>query len=79
MGPSVAHEGEAPFPEDLVEFLIRSFCPPGGTVLDIFCGTGTTLAVAKRYGRNAIGIDIRESQIKLSRRRVAGTIEGFGL
>ena len=70
MGSQLAHENEAPFPESLAEFFVRSFCPPGGTVLDPFCGSGTTLAVAKKHGRNAIGIDIRESQVELAGRRV---------
>jgi hypothetical protein len=70
MGSKLAHENEAPFPEYLAEFFVRSFCPPGGTVLDPFSGSGTTAAVALRHGRNAIGIDIRESQIDLSHRRI---------
>ena len=69
MGSKLAHENEAPFPEKLAEFFIRSWCPPGGTVLDPFCGSGTTLAVATKCGRNSIGIDIRESQVDLTKRR----------
>lgn len=70
MGSSIAHENEAPFPEKLAEFFIRSFCPPDGTVLDPFAGSGTTLAAAIKSGRNAIGIDIRESQVELCGRRI---------
>lgn len=70
MGSKLAHLNEAPFPESLVEFFILSFCPPGGTVLDPFVGSGTTLAVAKRLGRQFIGIDVRESQVDLSQRRI---------
>lgn len=70
MGSNLAHENEAPFPEKLAEAFVLSFCPPGGTVLDCFCGSGTTLAVAAKNGRNAIGIDIRESQVVLSQRRL---------
>lgn len=71
MGSRLVHGNEAGFPERLAEFFIRSFCPPGGCVCDPFCGSGTTLAVAERLGRQWIGIDIRESQIGLSCRRVA--------
>jgi DNA modification methylase len=71
MGSDLAHENEAPFPESLAEFFIRSFCPPGGTVLDPFCGSGTTCAVAKRLGREWIGIDIRQSMVDLTKRRLA--------
>lgn len=70
MGSKLAHENEAPFPESLAEFFVRSFCPEGGVVLDPFCGSGTTLAVAKKNGRRFIGFDLRESQVELSRRRV---------
>ena len=71
MGSEYASLNEAPFPEKLAEFFVLSFCPPGGIVLDPFCGSGTTLAVAKRFGRESIGIDIRESQIALSGRRLS--------
>lgn len=70
MGSQLAHENEAPFPEDLVEFFIRSFCPPGGTVLDPFCGSGTTLAVAHLFDRRFLGIDVRQEMIDLSKRRI---------
>lgn len=70
MGSPIAHENEAPFPEKLAEAFVLSFCPKGGTVLDCFCGSGTTLAVAVRNEREAIGIDVRESQVELSRRRL---------
>jgi 2-polyprenyl-3-methyl-5-hydroxy-6-metoxy-1,4-benzoquinol methylase len=74
MGSKLVHDNEAPFPEKLAEFFIRSFCPPGGTVLDPFCGSGTTLKVALANGRSAIGIDIRKSQIELTKRRIAEVV-----
>lgn len=70
MGSDLAALNEAPFPQSLAEFFVRSFCPPGGIVLDPFCGSGTTLAAALAHGRRAIGIDVRESQVELSSRRV---------
>jgi hypothetical protein len=69
MGSRLAHANEAPFPERLCEFFIKSFCPEGGTVLDCFSGSGTTCAVALRLGRNAIGIDIREKMCAIARER----------
>lgn len=72
MGSDLACENEAPFPESLVEWFVLSCCPPGGTVLDPFSGSGTTAAVAKKHGRNYIGIDIRQSQVDLANRRLAG-------
>lgn len=70
MGSMLAHENEAPFPESLVEFFVRSFCPPQGLVLDPFCGSGTTLAVATRHNRQYVGIDVRREMTELSLRRV---------
>jgi len=71
LGNKLAHENEAPFPEKLAEFFVKSFCPPQGIVLDPFCGSGTTCAVAKREGRKYIGIDVRLSQVELSLRRMS--------
>lgn len=71
MGSKLAHENEAPFPESLAEFFVKSFCPPDGVVLDPFMGSGTTAAVAEKAGRRWIGVDIRESQIELTKRRIA--------
>lgn len=48
----------APFPLELASRLVRMFSFHDDTVLDPFCGTGTTMIAALRYGRNSIGIDI---------------------
>lgn len=73
MGANEAHNNEAPFPQQLAEFFVRSFCPPDGVVLDPFSGSGTTAAAAIANGRRAIGIDIRQDQIDLARIRLLGT------
>lgn len=75
MGHPLACENEAPFPEFLAEFFIKSFCPPGGIVLDPFCGSGTTCAMAALCDRHYIGIDIRPSQVELSERRIGSTLK----
>lgn len=72
MGDTLCHENEAPFPEDLAEFFVRSFCPPGGVVCDPFSGSGTTAKVAKEWGRSFRGCDLRQSQVELTRRRLDG-------
>jgi len=72
MGDDLCHENEAPFPESLAEFFVRSFCPPAGVVCDPFAGSGTTIAVAVANGRVGIGCDLRASQVDLVRRRLAG-------
>jgi hypothetical protein len=71
IGNQLAHDNEAPFPEKLAEFFVRSFCPPGGLVVDCFAGSGTTLAVAVRHGRRAFGCDLRQSQVDLATRRIS--------
>ena len=70
IGSKLAHENEAPFPEKLAEFFIKSFCPPGGVVLDPFGGSGTSASVATQNGRGYISVDIRQSQIELTQRRL---------
>jgi site-specific DNA-methyltransferase (adenine-specific)/site-specific DNA-methyltransferase (cytosine-N4-specific) len=50
----------AAFPEELPAWFIRLFSKEGDTVLDPFMGSGTTIFVAKRMKRNAIGIEIME-------------------
>ncbi len=72
IGSALAHENEAPFPEDLAEFFVRSFCPPGGLVCDPFSGSGTTAAISVRHARNFTGCDLRQSQVDLGLRRVGG-------
>ena len=74
LGSRLSHQNEAPFPEKLAEAFIKCFCPPGGLVLDPFCGSGTTVAVALREGRSGIGIDLRASQVDLSSLRVSEVV-----
>ena len=50
----------AVYPPDLIEPCILAGCPEGGTVLDPFCGSGTTLMVAEHYGRNGIGVELNK-------------------
>lgn len=71
LGSGLAHDNEAPYPEKVPEFFIRSYCPPGGIVLDPFSGSGTTCAVAERFGRIGVGMDLRDSQCLLGMRRCA--------
>jgi site-specific DNA-methyltransferase (adenine-specific) len=48
----------APFPLELANRLVQMFSFTGDTVLDPFCGTGTTLVAALKNRRNSIGIEI---------------------
>jgi len=59
----------APYPEDLCKIPILATCPPGGLVLDPFCGTGTTMLVASQLGRRSVGIDLALEYLKIAERR----------
>lgn len=60
----------AMFPERLVEPCILAGCPVGGVVLDPFLGSGTTGAVAKRLGRQYIGIDLNPAYCRAAEDRI---------
>lgn len=48
-------------PQALCEWLIRTYCPEGGTVLDFCMGSGTTGAAAKQCVRSFIGIELDDA------------------
>lgn len=60
----------APYPEDLCKVPLLATCPPGGVVLDPFCGTGTTLVVAHALGRRGVGIDVARAYLEQAERRL---------
>ena len=60
----------APFPLELATRLVRMFSFHGDIVLDPFCGTGTTMIAALRYGRNSIGIDIDSEYCRMAARHL---------
>lgn len=60
----------APFPEELAIRVIKLFSYRGNTVVDPFMGTGTTGLVAKMLGRNYIGIDNSEKDVKYAIDRI---------
>jgi site-specific DNA-methyltransferase (adenine-specific) len=60
----------APYPYDLAYRLVRMFSFHGDTVLDPFCGSGTTLLAAIKTDRTAIGIEIDEAYAKQALRRI---------
>src|SRR5882672_3654059 len=57
-------------PEALLARVILSSSRPGDVVLDPFCGTGTTGAVAKRLGRRFIGIERASGYAAAARKRI---------
>jgi modification methylase len=58
-------------PEALLARVIMSASKPGDIVLDPFFGSGTTGAVAKRFGRSFIGLEREETYAKAARQRIA--------
>ena len=54
----------------LLEQIIRLCTDEGDTVLDPFCGSGTTLVAASLLNRVAIGIDISSAAVALTRQRL---------
>lgn len=59
----------APYPVDLCYLPLLATCPENGTVLDPFCGTGTTLVAARNLGRKSVGIDISRRYLELTQER----------
>jgi site-specific DNA-methyltransferase (adenine-specific) len=60
-------------PESLLERIIKTSSNEGDTILDPFCGCGTTISVAERLHRKWIGIDITHLAITLIRHRLQDT------
>ena len=68
-------------PEQLLGRIIRACSPEGGTVLDPFGGSGTTLAVAKKLGRQFLGFELSEQyadqiQTRLDRIKPGDELDG---
>ncbi len=62
-------------PEALLERILRTSSNEGDTVLDPFCGCGTTIAAAHKLNRRWIGIDITHLAVNLIKVRLA---DSFG-
>lgn len=60
----------AMFPERLIEPCVLAGSKAGGVVLDPFFGSGTTGVVAKRFGREYIGIDLNAGYLEKAQKRI---------
>lgn len=58
--------------ESWADYFIQHLTLPGNVILDPFCGSGTTLASAKRLGRIGIGAEINEKNCK----QIVGRLNG---
>lgn len=59
----------ATFPERLIQPIVLCGSPEGGTVLDPFLGTGTTLVVCEQLKRRCIGFEINEDYFSFAKAR----------
>jgi DNA modification methylase len=66
-------KGIAAFPEEIPYRLIKLFSYKDETVLDPFMGSGTTLKVARRLGRNSVGYEIDLELLELIKRKLGIT------
>lgn len=58
-------------PLEVLSPLIGAFCPPGGLVLDPFCGSGSTLLAARQLGRDWLGIELDAGHRRTAAQRLA--------
>ncbi len=65
-------------PEALLERIIEAHSDPGDMVADLFCGSGTTLAVAHSMGRNWLGCDSSIEAVETSRDRLDQVVRNKG-
>ena len=56
----------------LIEKIIKASSNEGDLIADLFCGSGTTLAVAEKLGRKWIGSDLGKFGVHTSRKRLIG-------
>ena len=65
----------APFPVELPRRCIKFYSYVTDTVLDPFCGSGTTLLACLETGRTGIGVEINKEYCKLAARRIRGYVK----
>jgi site-specific DNA-methyltransferase (adenine-specific) len=75
-GASTRHH-PAPFPLELASRLVRMFSFTEDTVLDSFCGSGTTMVAALRAGRNSIGVEIDPEYCRMAARYLKAETSGL--
>jgi site-specific DNA-methyltransferase (adenine-specific) len=63
----------------LMSWLVRLACPPGGLVLDSFCGSGSTCVACIHEGMHFIGVEQDESYVEIARARIAHARGEIGL
>ena len=74
-GTSTRNGHPAPFPLELALRLVRMYSFVGDTVVDPFCGSGTTMLAAMQTGRSSIGVEVEEVYCEGALRRLGGGTE----
>lgn len=75
-GANRAHRGHPTVkPEGLMRYLVRLVTPPGGVVLDLFCGSGSTGVAVVKEGFRFLGVDKTPAYVQLSRARLADVLD----
>lgn len=67
-GPAGSHT--AVMPEGLADFFIKATTPSDGLVMDPFAGSGTTVVMGRRLGRQACGMELHRDYAEVAQRRI---------
>jgi len=71
LGGESTREFPAPFPLELAHRLVRMFSFVDDTVLDPFCGTGTTMLAAMKTDRHSVGVEVVPRYVDLAEKRLS--------
>lgn len=75
-------KGKNPHPTvksvELMKWLVRLITPPGGAVLDLFCGSGSTGVACVQEGFDFIGIDSEPEYVKIAEQRIRHAMAAGG-
>lgn len=77
IGGASTKKHPAPYPLELATRLVRMFSFVGDTVLDPFCGSGTTMVAALRSERNSIGVEIDPEYCRMAAQYLKAETEDF--
>ncbi len=69
----------ATFPPELIRPRIMSACPPGGLLLDPFCGTGRAIVAAIQLGRRGVGFEVSDVHAATAQRNLAAALFEAGV
>ena len=67
------------YPLEIARRPIESSCPPDGTTLDPFMGSGTTGVACVRLGRRFVGIELEPRYFDIACKRIDAAFDEFGL